>query len=73
MVAFGLRSILAHGEAMTEELKPCPFCGSKIVGLISGEWGAVVNCGGCLAEGPIAMDDESAAIAWNKAIRETKE
>jgi Lar family restriction alleviation protein len=49
---------------MTEELKPCPFCGSEVVGLYAGHR---IICYRCGAEGP-SMDDEAAPniAGWNR-------
>ena len=49
---------------MTEELKPCPFCGSEE------EWlsnrGTYVTCGKCRSEGPLVMKEKESSIdLWN--------
>lgn len=59
---------------MTEELKPCPFCGYDQPEVIYAYRGsfihAYVECGNCEARGPIeALTDDlpQAAInAWNE-------
>ena len=60
---------------MSEELKPCPFCGSKevytqtfTIGGISNNWLWNVKCTeqGCFAEGPICNSEKEAISAWNR-------
>lgn len=47
---------------MTDELRPCPFCGSKAQGGT-----VIVTCTECLAEMMGATPDEAAA-AWNRRV-----
>lgn len=57
---------------MSEELKPCPFCGSedlivlcddKIFGYYHVQEGTYVHCNNCKAQGPYVGED--AETAWN--------
>ena len=61
------------------ELKPCPFCGSKIVGVAdrdflsaspshSGISVDVAVCGVCGACGPMAESTEEAIAVWNQRV-----
>lgn len=49
------------------ELKPCPFCGSKDVFAVPTDafWGHVVSCNNCGASGPMASTEEEAIAGWN--------
>ena len=52
---------------MSQELKPCPFCGSDTVDYLKLSptcW--TVACGPCETEGPAASTSEEAAETWNK-------
>ena len=51
---------------MNKELKPCPFCGSKILNVTNamGEWW--VDCKGCAASTIMASTEEKAIEAWNR-------
>lgn len=60
---------------MSDELKPCPFCGSPAalanVDEPSNVGGRVIQCGTCLASSPVmfpCMDsaDEPLKDAWNR-------
>ena len=48
-------------------LKPCPFCGSEEVLLISStaRW---VRCPDCCVAGPVGEDNISAIRLWNKRV-----
>jgi len=50
---------------MSEELKPCPFCGSENTEFDFEKW--VVVCNQCLAKGPYTHYEprEEAAQLWN--------
>lgn len=62
---------------MTEELKPCPFCNSNegVIKMVNPEPCPYyqVICKRCLAEGPLAMFEVSAILAWNDRVRNTAE
>lgn len=51
---------------MTEELKPCPFCGSTYVDLCVSKFSSVVACGECQSEGPNIHDEGEAVRKWNR-------
>lgn len=58
---------------MSEELKPCPFCGNKVVykrqfseSLFGAIWNWNVKCFNCIAEGPICDTEQEAISAWNR-------
>jgi Lar family restriction alleviation protein len=53
---------------MSEELKPCPFCGGRaaIFTRENAHWPHCLNEEECGAEGPGASDIASAAAAWNR-------
>ncbi|MEQ1969350.1 Lar family restriction alleviation protein [Xenorhabdus nematophila] len=64
---------------MTDELKPCPFCGSDDLCPdyedrgSSHEYAAWINCGGCGVDGPVTAwkfsykeAADSAWELWNK-------
>lgn len=53
---------------MSEELKPCPFCGSSNVEIIEGVFGKYGACRSCCAYGPDSASGcaESAAEKWNR-------
>lgn len=55
---------------MSEELKPCPFCGvsSEFLAFDSAYTKArevIVVCGRCAARGPVGHTPELAAAHWN--------
>ena len=56
-------------------LKPCPFCRSYSVVVISTGYGSFVRCNGCECRGPKVRFDDSqraashAAHRWNKLPR----
>ena len=47
------------------DLKPCPFCGSKLLSFTKDGTATILLCGDCSGMGPLGMDEETAAIAWN--------
>ena len=52
---------------MTDELKPCPFCGSKKVEFANMPGrGMFVYCMNCKASANIALRKEDAIYLWNK-------
>lgn len=56
---------------MPDDLKPCPFCGSSIVGVIEesdrpGDVLGVVSCGCCGASGPSLCEPEEMVPRWNQ-------
>jgi Lar family restriction alleviation protein len=51
---------------MTEELKPCPFCGSTRVSLSVSKFSSVVACNECQSEGPNIHDESEAVGKWNR-------
>lgn len=56
---------------MTDELKPCPFCGSKKVEFanMTGR-GMFVYCKSCKASANIALRKEDAIYLWNRRAEE---
>jgi Lar family restriction alleviation protein len=58
---------------MSEELKPCPFCGGTgelEVGSIGRIRLVVCNNNDCLVEGPIGHSRDEAIAAWNRRAKE---
>ncbi|MEG1404730.1 MAG: Lar family restriction alleviation protein, partial [Oscillospiraceae bacterium] len=52
---------------MNEELKLCPFCGSKYVSVIVPvETEYQVQCGNCYASSSIESTEKKAIKAWNR-------
>lgn len=51
---------------MSEELKPCPFCGSENVRFKSGEHAVV--CSRCKARGSIAPYEDMSLDMWNRRV-----
>ena len=54
-------------------LKPCPFCGCNKavtwhIGYRDLPW--MVECMGCMAEGPWAKTEEEAIELWNMRVKE---
>jgi Lar family restriction alleviation protein len=63
-----LETLLDKGGDV-DKLKPCPFCGESEEFIIHSYDHPYyhVECGNCLARGPIAEDNKNNAIvAWNK-------
>jgi Lar family restriction alleviation protein len=57
---------------MSEEIKPCPFCGSDNTRPLNGSLVTRVVCGACVALGPQAKTVEAAIALWNAAPRRPK-
>ena len=58
---------------MSDELKPCPFCGSKNLEVREIPFvGHTVRCwnGKCMASGPVRDDQHEAIRAWNDKLDE---
>ena len=58
---------------MSEELKPCPFCGSSdlaVMELLSR--GFRIECQGCGAYSPIKKDGPSLLHAWNTRVDDSQ-
>lgn len=52
---------------MTDNIKPCPFCGGMSQRVKhSRNWGWFVSCGTCAAAGPGSDLRDGAIIRWNK-------
>lgn len=58
---------------MSEELKPCPFCGSKRIGISSNGKVYVAVCTNCKASTNLAARKEDAIYLWNKRAESTNE
>ncbi len=59
---------------MSEELKPCPFCGgTPIVNLQMVSGYTFISCSKCRADGPLRSTHTRAVAAWNlrAALKET--
>jgi Lar family restriction alleviation protein len=57
------------GERMTEELKPCPFCGGKVHDTLNDDFVFHVSCINCR----VAMwDDDEVSLyeRWNRRAKE---
>ena len=51
---------------MSEQYKPCPFCGASVSGEVGGNrW---VGCSECCMDGPIGTSDEEAQELWNGRV-----
>lgn len=60
-------------RTMNKDLKPCRFCGrgdSSIIGRYKsgGEWWYFVECGECMAIGPVGKTEQYAVDAWNEGL-----
>jgi Lar family restriction alleviation protein len=58
-------------EPASEELQPCPFCGSDIVGVLEestrpGDVLGRVSCGVCGADGPRLCERDEFVRRWNQ-------
>jgi Lar family restriction alleviation protein len=53
---------------MSDDLKPCPFCGEPEVEAYTTKGGFVVGCtnADCLAEGPWDLGESGAIAKWNE-------
>lgn len=61
---------------MSNELKPCPFCGGRAYLSERMNGGYYVECesiGGCLAESGNYDTEEQAVEAWNRRVVDTDE
>src|SRR5574344_2483038 len=61
---------------MSEELKPCPFCGAKTALVMdktwTGQgWRCVIKCLGCGASIGVHPTEEQAVDAWNTRAKRT--
>lgn len=66
---------LVEGAAMTQELKPCPFCGGE-AHVLAQHWDDGshvwwVECAACGAEGMRCDDGQHAIDAWNTRAERT--
>jgi Lar family restriction alleviation protein len=52
------------------ELKPCPFCGSEKVSVVT-NYQSAVECAKCMANGPLDMSIAVAVKEWNTRVNET--
>lgn len=52
-----------------EELKPCPFCGSKSVTVCELYPSSYARCLACGAEGSLRSSYDEAAAAWNRRVK----
>ena len=51
---------------MSNELRPCPFCGADDETMLhteQGDW--MIDCDGCFAHGPLCETEDAAIAAWN--------
>lgn len=61
-----------RGEAMSEKLKPCPFCGGKAWAYsgttyhFESGWGWICACKSCDAQGQIGETKAAAIGNWNR-------
>ena len=55
---------------MSEELKPCPFCGCKTINMNKNIDGHIFwfYCYGCGATGPRKLSRDDAETAWNRRV-----
>ena len=63
-------------EKMTEELKPCPFCGSDNVHLSHWTGQAYVYCANCMVRTEVYLHgscEEKAIEAWNRRAERDRE
>jgi len=51
---------------MSNELKPCPFCGSEKVFINDEVLGFLVECKECCTEGPYSHEKQEAIDRWNQ-------
>lgn len=51
---------------MSEELKPCPFCGNENIQFFIDDCGYTMICTECMALGPLVGKQEAAISAWNR-------
>jgi len=60
---------------MSEELKPCPFCGKKRITTETDihPSGIYAYCTYCHCRGPLTDDAPSAIEAWNARVQKTVE
>ncbi|MBQ6664142.1 MAG: Lar family restriction alleviation protein [Synergistaceae bacterium] len=58
--------------AMAEYLKPCPFCGSRAVGLVDDNYSNYwVQCSHCFAQTDAYFNRHDAVDAWNNRAEKT--
>lgn len=60
----------AEGGVNMDELKPCPFCGSKNLTIVDGFGEKYVGCMECAAVGPSADTEKEAFDAWNRRVND---
>ncbi len=56
---------------MSEELKPCPFCGNSIIGFnedkaVYGNKWSFADCPACGVRGPFGLGKEDGVNKWNR-------
>lgn len=54
---------------MSDEARPCPFCGSTEVVMYGGASWCYMLCKGCEAAGPLAQTAEEALRWWNERVK----
>lgn len=63
-------------EGMSDELKPCPFCGSNTAEVARPYFpakDAVVECQECFAKTDEYMSDDEAIEAWNRRVADVEQ
>ena len=53
---------------MSEQLKPCPFCGSEKVAVAGWSDCCEVLCENCMSASRVANSEEKAIAAWNRRV-----
>lgn len=57
---------------MSEQLKPCPFCGGKDVETRTSSMSWLVDCYTCDARGPLCGSEDRAIEEWNDRAGEER-
>lgn len=58
----------AYDEAIDRPRRPCPFCGCEDSTIETVDDSCVIQCKGCITQGPFSDDAGEASARWNQRV-----